>query len=141
VRLRVLAVTLVAMVSGAVIAHACTDAEQNRLRDELPRLMSWQAVYASFKAYTPRCDDGWMAEGYTDAVVKMLAHRWASIGELGRLGRRDPAFEAFVLRHVDGSADLDELRAVFSNATRRCPGELHALCRSLATAATEALKG
>lgn len=140
-RHRALAVTLVAVLGCAVTAHACTDAEQDRLRTELPRLTSWQGVYASFKAYTPRCDDGWMGEGYTDAVVKMLAHRWASIADLGRLARRDSAFEAFVIRHVDGSADLDELRTVLANATRRCPGELRALCRSLATAATEALKG
>lgn len=121
-------------------AEQCTIAEQQRIADELPRLKNWSNVYESFKAYVPRCDDGWMAEGYTDVVVKMLAHRWAAVAELAQLVRRDSAFHSFVIRHVDASADPGDLQKVLTNATRRCPRDLLGLCGSLAAAAQAALK-
>jgi hypothetical protein len=81
-----------------------------------------------------------MGEGYDQAIVKMLSARWATVGELARLARRDPAFHRFVLKHVDGTADPDDLRKVFTNATRYCPRDLGGLCASVANAAKAAVK-
>jgi len=141
--MRSLAVILamVLILGARAYAAECTLTEQRRLAEELPRLKSWASIYASFRAHTPQCDDGFYAEGYTEAVVKMLSARWATVGELARLARRDPAFRRFVLKHVDASADPDDLRKVLTNATRQCPRDLGNLCASLATAAKAALGG
>lgn len=50
-----------------------------------------------------------MAEGYTEAVVVLLAKRWSSVHELAAVAKRDPSFGKFVLRHINASAD-PELR-------------------------------
>ncbi|HEV8583810.1 MAG TPA: hypothetical protein VGT02_02465 [Methylomirabilota bacterium] len=129
-----------ALDAGSASAAECTVAEQHTIADELPRLTTWSAIYAHVKTYTPRCDDGWMAEGYSDTVVKMLAKRWARVEDLARLARRDRAFRAFVLRHVDATTDLGDLRRVAANAGRRCPPGLEELCGAVAKAAKDALK-
>jgi len=123
-----------------VYARECTLTDEQRIGHEYPRLKSWSSIYASYRACTPECDDGWMGEGYDQAIVKMLSARWATVGELARLARRDPAFHRFVLKHVDGTADPDDLRKVFTNATRYCPRDLGGLCASVANAAKAAVK-
>jgi hypothetical protein len=126
--------------AGGTQAEGCTTAEQQRLSGELPHLTRWASIYASFKAYTPRCDDGGMAEGYTDAIVKVLANDWEGIVELEGFVHPDPAFLAFVIRHVDGSANLADLRKVLFNASQLCPHDLRRLCDSLVRATRGALR-
>ena len=140
--MRVLIATaaMVLIVGPRVHAVECTLDDQQWIDDELPRLKSWSSIYESYRAYTPQCDDGFLAEGYTEAVVKMLSARWVTVHELARLARRDPAFRRFVLKHVDASADPDDLRKVLTKATRHCPRKLGGLCASLATAAKAALE-
>src|SRR6266436_8553637 len=104
--------------AAAVYAKDCTLTEEQWLADELPRLKSWSALYASYKAYTPECDDGFIGEGYSDAVVKLLSGRWAALDELAQLAREDPAFRRFAVRHVDATVDVADLRKVLTNATR-----------------------
>ena len=140
IRLLVVTVSLTLTLVSPAYARDCTLTDEQWIGHEYPRLKSWSSIYASYRAYTPECDDGWMAEGYTQVVVKMLSARWATVHELARLARRDPAFRRFVLNHVDASADPDDLRKVLTNATRQCPRDLGGLCASVANAAKAALK-
>ncbi len=136
----VVAALLMGSASGArASAASCTRADQDAIASALPRLTTWSAIHAYVTIYAPRCDDGWMAEGYSDVVVKTLASQWARVGDLARLAERDPAFRAFVIRHVDATTDRGDLRAVLANADRRCPRELTELCAALRTAAKAAL--
>ena len=145
-RVTAVAAALIAALGGGALggvrparAADCTVAEQHRIADDLPRLKSWETIHAHFKAYLPRCDDGWMAEGYSDVVAKTLARQWATLRELDRLAGRDPAFRAFVLRHVDATVDHADLRTIAASAGRDCPHDLARLCEALAAAAAKAL--
>lgn len=87
------------------------------------------------------CDDGAMAEGYSDTVVTLLAYRWEQFGAFAALSQRNPAFGRWAIRHIDATASTDDLMKVVRNATK-CTGSAStkALCREVATAAKEALK-
>jgi len=42
---------------------------------------------------------------------------------LYKLARKDPEFERFVIKHIDDTASLDDLKEIFAHATRSCfPG-------------------
>jgi hypothetical protein len=139
-RLSVVTVSLTLTLVSPIYAKDCTLTDEEWIGHEYPSLKSWSKIYTSYRSYTPQCDDGFMAEGYTHAMVKALSAHWEKFDDFARLARQDAAFRRFALKHVDASADPDDLRKVFTNATRRCPRDLGGLCASVANAAKAALK-
>ncbi len=55
--------------------HVCTTAEGRRVMDEADRLRTWNALYKSYKLYR-QCDDGAIAEGYSESVARILVEHW-----------------------------------------------------------------
>jgi hypothetical protein len=102
--------------------------DQKWISDELPSLTYWSRIYASFKTNVPGCDDGIFGEGYTEAVAKMLSEKWQLLAELKVLADKDPRFRLFVLKHIDASADPDDLKRIYINATQSCEKENSELC-------------
>jgi hypothetical protein len=87
------------------------------------------------------CDDGALAEGYSDAVVSLLADRWGEFSTFVALSERNPAFRRWAIRHIDGTASTDDLEKVVRNAAR-CAGTVKTknLCGKVGRAARDALK-
>src|SRR6266851_7181874 len=78
----------------------CTGEQAKKAEAEADQLKGWNAVYRSFVRYG-HCDDGAIAEGYSDSVAKLLANHWAEIQDLRKLTLESPEFSNFVLRHID----------------------------------------
>src|SRR3990170_2249011 len=86
----------------------CPDTESmiNAVRED--HLKDWGDLHQLFKRYRG-CDDGALAEGYSDFVVRTLAHRWDTLEELKKAVAADRTFEEFVLKHIDASAEPDHI--------------------------------
>jgi len=93
-------------------------------------LNSWAKVHAAFRRYAG-CDDGGVAEGYADKIEKLLADHWAQLGVLLKLSKSDPAFEAFVLRHLGEITTLPNAVIITKLAKSSCPAEGRAFCGKL----------
>jgi hypothetical protein len=107
-----------------------------------PRLISaqtWSAIHRSIETY-PGCDDGVVAEEYSDRIVHLLATRWKSVANLNRLVAADPKFGKFVIGHIDATTDVDELHAIVRRPTHDCPRAAADLCKEIAAAATAAAR-
>lgn len=141
------AAAFIALMSGGALAQSpgppwhdpsrCSQQDVMKADEAVDHLKSWTAVHRVFRQYG-KCDDGGIAEGYSDAVAKLLAWHWASLNELTRLTQKDPLFERFVLAHVDQTIGLDEGKAIIVNARDQCPAGAQSLCRRLGKAARAA---
>lgn len=132
-----IAVLAVAPANGA---DGCTLTAQEFVQ-QLSTMKDWRTIYAVFKHNLPRCpDDGMFAEGYSDVVVHGLAKHWRSIQELQTITASDPAFLTFVIRHVDATADAEELKQTLRNATTRCPVGASVLCKQIGAGAAAAIE-
>lgn len=116
---------------------ACTEAEEMQALDEADRLSDWDAVYRSFIRFA-HCDDGDIAEGYSDTVGRLLASDWKHIATLAKLVASNKKFESFVLRHINETLPIEELRAIAINAGKSCPAGQTALCRKILESARTA---
>lgn len=117
----------------------CTITDQEFV-SQLSTMKDWKTIYAVFKTNFPGCpDDGMFAEGYSDVIVRALAKRWNNGRELKILTDRNPAFRAFVLRHIDATTDPDELNQALKNARSKCPVGASRLCKEVARIATAAI--
>ena len=67
-------------------AERCSQADAIAADKDLDRLKSWAAVYRTFGLYR-QCDDGSIAEGYSDAVAILLTEHWPEVTALARLAK------------------------------------------------------
>jgi hypothetical protein len=102
-------------------------------------LRTWNALYKSFESYK-QCDDGAIAEGYSEAVARILVDHWNSLPDLGRMQNKDSEFRSFVLKHIDATLDNTDVHKIRKNASVRCPEGLGKLCRDVKKQADIALK-
>lgn len=103
---------------------------------DVDHLNNWHDVYESFKRFS-RCDDGLIAEGYSDAMTKLLANKWEEFGGFVRLATRDKNFRRFVIRHVDETVPTDRLQLIAKNARNHCPVQSADLCKQIIAAASK----
>ncbi|MEX3895073.1 hypothetical protein [Paraburkholderia sp. BR10954] len=100
-------------------------------------LDSWAPVNSAFSQYG-HCDDGGIAEGYSEAIARLLIDPWKALPELDAQIKLDPPLESFVLRHINSTLDIDDLAKIATLSTRSCPKGMSSLCKALANAASQA---
>ena len=112
----------------------CSQNEAMQADAATDHMKDWAAIYRVFERYV-KCDDGAIAEGNSDAGVKLLALNWPRVEELSRLIQKDPQFGDFVIAHIDETADFSQEKAIVVHARDHCPSGLNALCMRLEKAA------
>jgi len=135
-----LSVLLAGWTSTTSQMKVCTDKDAEQALNLPVRYKDWDAAYRIFKRFG-QCDDGAIAEGYSEAIAQLLAHDWEHLNVLIRLTSSDKAFKEFVLRHIDETLSEDELQAIVSNSRLRCPIGGKAFCKLIETRAVTSLDG
>jgi hypothetical protein len=116
--------------SEAATQKVCTETEISQAQKEADQLRDWDSVYRSFKRFA-QCDEGAIAEEYSDSVGRLLARDWGHLDAFVRL-TSDQSFEQFVIRHIDETMSEDEAALVINNARQHCPPGAKRLCKSIA---------
>ena len=83
---------LINVSSAAELARVCTRVEAIMAETEASSLRDWVAVYASFEKYS-HCDDAAIAEGYSDAIGRLLTEDWEHFSLAAKLMSFDHKFE------------------------------------------------
>lgn len=115
---------------GPAFAQQCTRADEIAALKMAGMLREWREVSAAFQRYR-HCDDGAIAQGFTDSIVRLLALRWETLPEMAVLAEKEPEFRSFVLRHVDASADPRDRSRIADLAGSKCPSHHEKLCAAL----------
>jgi hypothetical protein len=123
--------------AGNTQVKECTDAEQREVIATSSR--DWKAFYGVFRRLA-HCDDGAMAESFSDNVVRLLAKDWKHFGDLESFVASNGDFRRFVLNHVDATTDPKDLTMIINNSRQHCPATAKRLCRSIEAEARSALK-
>ena len=109
---------------------SCTSSESAQAEKQADTLRSWDALYRSYRQFA-HCDDGAIAEGYSESVARILVDHWDTLPRLAALSKRNRGFQRFVVRHVDATLNTDDLNHIRTNATHRCPAAQRDLCKQL----------
>jgi hypothetical protein len=137
-----LAITMMVLWSLGLVS-----AQTERVRPECPPgpeeafaggEVTWAALHSSFNRYG-HCDDGALAEIYSDFVVKTLAKKWTTLNELNQLTSMHSDFRSFVLRHINATTETNDLKAALVNSKLHCPAGAESLCAAIAREAQHAL--
>lgn len=112
------------------VSVACSREAAIQAETEASTLSTWPAVYNSFKRYQG-CDDGAIAEGYSEAISQLFAKQWNQLTLLIPLVMQNGEFRAFVLRHVDETVPNDRLKEIDANAKTNCLTSAASFCADL----------
>jgi hypothetical protein len=131
---RVLLGCLIAAGTFAVQAQdkPCTKADSAAAEKALDRVVTWTQLEKAWRDYR-QCDTGNVDELFTDALMRMLVE-WKSPEALADAMAKDPAYDAFVIKHVKSPAAKDDRESVYSRAKQSCPSKLGAFCDKLVEA-------
>jgi len=134
---------LVVLVAGAFMCQAqqrpCSTPDANQADREAGRVRTWDALYHSYRRFAPRCDDGSIAEGYSESVARILVDHWNTLPRLAELAEANHTFKKFVLRHVDATMDSGDLYKIRERALHDCPSDQKNICGQLKRAAEHAI--
>jgi len=114
-------------------------AEKAKLAElETDHLRSWDSLYHSYIRYHS-CDDGAIAEGYSEAVARILTDHWKTLPKCPPLYKSSPKFRTFVLRHIDATLAMTDLERIRKNAIRGCPANMAKDCGDIRNAVDRAI--
>lgn len=117
----------------------CSHADAEKADYEAGRVQTWDKLYHSYLHYSG-CDDGSIWEGYSDSVVRLLAHHWNTLPQAFPLFASDAGFYKFVLKHIDSTTKYDDLKMIRANTIRSCPTGGNEYCIQVRKAAKNALR-
>ena len=136
-RVALIALAIAAVGSNAA-AKACRAAEFEAAEAAFRSIDSWQRLALAHQRFS-QCDVGYVAEGNSKGIVRLLVDHWDSVWELSIVAAKQPAFLHFVLRHLDTTVNDADLEHIVQLATAQCPSGNRALCKSLVRAAKKAM--
>lgn len=125
---------------SALAAPPCTKEEAQAAEGAVSTIRSWETLYQQFQRYST-CDDGAIAEGFSDAVTSLLVDHWQDIELFNTQAGQTPPFRVFVIRHIDDSVPVERLADIVRNATDHCPSDLTNLCHDIEKAARKSSQG
>jgi hypothetical protein len=117
----------------------CTQPEAQAAENQVPTAKNWYEIHEFYREYQ-HCDDGAIAEGFSEVVTLQPERSWKTVQQLGHLTRQDPGFHTFVIAHINASVPAERLTLIQSNASKSCPHDLQSLCRAIQVAAETAVK-
>lgn len=114
--------------------RVCTAAEAQKAEAVVAVGRSRKQLHLQFLQYA-HCDDGAIAEGFSESITHLLADHWETIRQIQPMIASDPAFRKFIIRHIDETVPADRLQRIARNASDQCPRNLKNLCQDIRAAA------
>jgi hypothetical protein len=117
----------------------CSMAKAERAENATDGIHDWDSLHTWYREYR-RCDDGSIAEGCSEQVARILVDHWSTLPHLLDLTVSNPNFRRFVLRHVNATQRLGDLKKIRDNASQRCPPGWQGMCNDLKSNANAAIQ-
>lgn len=103
--------------SYAATTQACPTQLYGRGVDTLAHSRANWSTLQRHQRRFDRCDDGELAEGYSDAVVGLFSNKWETFGQFIAIARTHADFFHWAVKHIDVSASESSLVKVTTNAS------------------------
>jgi len=127
-----------AVSTPAEAAEACSSLQAAAAERAVAAAQTWTEMHRAY-AVLSACDDGWIGEGISESVARIVLGKRPQLHLLQQFGETDPGFYALVVKHVDSSLTAEQLAGIKQVAEQACPGMSKRVCAALVKNANAAL--
>ncbi|WP_321778398.1 hypothetical protein [Sulfurimonas sp.] len=106
----------------------CTKQEAIVAEEVIPKISNWIQFKSYYEQYY-HCDDGSIAEGFSEVSANLLIHNWNK--EAQKLLYLNSSLKEFVIYHIDETLLDTQLKNVKSNLINTCPENLNDFCKKI----------
>lgn len=125
--------------SASAMEHCSPDMSDQAVSSLMEAGKNWSTLLAHQKKFIS-CDDGELAEDYSEAIVKLFSKQWSQFADFVSISKKSPDFKIWAIDHIDSTTSTDDLRLVEHNAAICLGGEKAALiCKAVEESAKNAL--
>ncbi len=121
----------------ALASHKpCSAADAAAAEKAVDKILDWKQLYKTWSDFH-HCDTGRVAEGFSDAVPRLMIGSWRSVEGLSSAWHKDAAYREFIVKRLmakEAEADREDIYAL---AKASCPKGQEAFCREIADVLTE----
>ena len=108
----------------------CSRSDIANAQRAIDAVVTWPQLRKAWADYR-QCDNGEIAELYTDALLR-LAVAWKNADQLASDAGKDAGYKAFVVEHLKSPAAKDDLPSIKGRLKSSCPKGSDAFCTELA---------
>ena len=124
---------------NSAAGETCAAEMSSRAVQTLPQAREdWKSLLRHREKFAS-CDDGELAEAYTEAVVGLFAYKWDQLDKFAGQVHGHANLQKWALRHIDSSASKEDLKKISSNASS-CRNGLKHLCKIIKQTSERALR-
>ena len=117
-------------VSFADASKPCSKKDEIYVERLAAKVTNWKELHKLYKRYH-QCDDGAIAEGFSESVSIILSQSWGQLGSLQLIIQKDASFETFILNHLDETLPEERLQSIGNLARNSCPVSAIKLCDNI----------
>jgi hypothetical protein len=110
----------------ALAQKDCSKADAAAAEKAVDRVVNPGGLYKAFRDHG-HCDKPPVEDIFTDAVLRLMVE-WKDPDTLATDAQRDPAYKAFLFKHVKSPAAKDDRESIHSRAKSNCPMTQGAFC-------------
>ncbi len=129
-RVLMLALFLLGVENSALGETRCISSTVIHTDAQVSKVRNWDEYYHAYRLFHA-CDDGAIAEAFSDRVAVLLADPQVPLAHLNTLSRTDQHFRSFVLKHIDETLSQDQLKGLSERVLRQCTIDANAICRDI----------
>lgn len=100
-------------------AELCPSQTFDKADIAMDTLTSWRAVYDFYTRYR-NCDDGYILEGTSDRIARLLVDEWDRLEELSPLIKSRPPLADYILSHISTYTDKKDLEKLQFLSSSQC---------------------
>lgn len=128
------------LIAGNAVAAECSPKDAEAADLAVDHLTTWQTINDFFNHYR-QCDEGEIAEGSSEAIIRLLVDKWETLPELKKVIEKTPPLKGWMLNHINTTLDSGDLFKLEKLATSQCPSLDKGLCEEIAMSEHEAATG
>ena len=115
-------------ISFSCFANECTREQAISAEQTVLTISNWNQLHEHYSRYSI-CDDGAIAEGYSEVVSILVSEQWNDL----KTAKLDIQFERFILRHINMTWSDDKINVAFAHASNQCSEDIKNICEAIMT--------
>lgn len=105
---------------------ACSIYKAKTTEETIVGIKSWSDLDEHFAEFHS-CDDGAIAEGYSDVISMLLTKKWKELNSL----KIDDEFKKFIVSHIDKTWKESEITSASNNVNSYCIDNIKEICEAI----------